>query len=99
MGLKDRLDRQGLIGKCLSESDTHLLVKCVGVVLTAGVGGEGVLHTRFWTGWELNFLWVLFWPFHPCLLEEVGEGHVQGQEITEAMAKLRKASQGHTYLR
>jgi hypothetical protein len=24
---------------------------------------------------------------------------VQGQEITEAMAKLRKASQGHTYLR
>lgn len=42
---------------------------------------------------------VFFWLCHPYLLEEVGEGSGQGQEVTEAMAKVRKASQGHTYLR
>lgn len=41
-------EQQGEIGKYISEIDTHLLLKCVGVVLTAGVGGDGVLDTRFW---------------------------------------------------
>lgn len=40
--------QQGRVGKCFSEIDTHLLVKRVGVVLTTGVGGYGVLDTRFW---------------------------------------------------
>lgn len=38
----------GRIGKCSSEIDTHLLVKCVGVGLTAGVGEDRVLDSRFW---------------------------------------------------
>lgn len=40
--------QQARIGKCFSEIDIHLLVKCVGVVLTAGVGGDSVLDTSFW---------------------------------------------------
>lgn len=40
--------QHGRIGKHLPEIDTHLVLKCVGVVLTAGVGGDGVLDTRFW---------------------------------------------------
>lgn len=82
--------RTGWTGRCSSEGDTHLLVKCVGVVLTAGVDGR--MSYIPGSGCDGNSVSSGFIFATRVLWRQY---RTVGQ-VTEAVAR---ESQGHTHLR
>lgn len=84
---------QGKIGKCISEIDTHLLLKCVGVVLT----GCGRVRCPRYQVLAVMGTSTSYKFFCPCQTVQVTyalgvgrEEQQQGRQVIWVVAELRK---------